>query len=124
MTNTFKPCPKPSRGERISAKQAEQNDLRNFRAENAQVAIDRDGGLCAICYFKYNRIRPYDDVHHVYSRGKRAGDCRERYTSLLCVCRQCHPLPIMTPGASKDLGWVEDILRLANEQPINKRFKH
>ena len=84
----------------------------------------RDGGFCAICYFRDGVETPFEEVHHVYSRGKKEGDWREHYTSLLCVCKKCHPLPIITPGGSARLGWVEEVLRKANAKPINKDFIH
>jgi hypothetical protein len=33
-------------------------------------------------------------------------------------------MAIQVPGASSELGWVEEILEQANETPINKKFRH
>lgn len=117
------PLPKPTKADRVAAKQQRQQGLKAFRQQQVAIAIERDDDQCAICWFRYGRSRRREEVHHVYSRGKQAGDWRERYTSLLCVCRECHPLPVKSPGGSKSLGWVEDILRQANETPINPQFR-
>lgn len=115
--------PKPSKKERLSKKASEKRSLADYRHKQVELAIIRDRDLCAICFFKYSRLRRRQEVHHVYSRGRRAGDWREHYTCLLCVCKECHPLPIQQPGASASLGWVEDILEKANANPINKYFR-
>jgi hypothetical protein len=75
--------PKPPT--RKAEKEKQRARLREYRREQYQLAIDRDGGLCRMCG------RMAADVHHVYGRGKRAGDWREHHDNLICVCRQCHP---------------------------------
>ena len=115
--------PKPKKGGKKREDARRKRALREYRHTNVALAINRDDDRCAICHFKYGRYRRREEVHHVYSRGRRSGDFRERYDNLLCVCKQCHPPAIQLPGGSATLGWVEDILRQANENPINKEFK-
>ena len=117
-------CPKPTKAGRKSAKQSKHDQLVAYRKKQVERAIMRDAGYCTIHWFKYGKKVPFDEVHHVFSRGQTAGDWRENYQSLLCVCRACHPQPIITPGGSANLGWVEEILRKANEAPINSDFTH
>ena len=114
--------PKPTKGERAAKKQEQRDELKDYRHVQAALAISRDANLCVICWFRHHRRRNHADVHHVFGRGTKAGDWREEYTSLICVCRSCHPPPIKTPGANDNLAYVEDILRQANEQPINNSF--
>lgn len=68
--------------------------------------------------------RAMDDVHHVYGRARRVGDPREKYYSLLCTCRECHPPPIRRRPAKENLAYVEQVLRQANEDPLNPDFEH
>jgi len=84
-------------------------------------------------WFAAHELVPYDEVHHVYGRAKRKASgpldlgeyWREHYTSLICVCRYCHPQPINgKPGSSAKLAWVEEYLRKANATPINRGFQH
>ncbi len=89
-----------------------------------QLAIARDNGQCVFCWFQYQKEVPHTQVHHVYSRDRSAGGWREHYTNMLCVCNEHHPPPIIFPGASKNLSWVEDVARQANEQPMNEKFTH
>lgn len=105
---------------------AAQHELaRYYRQANVIKAIHRDKGLCTIHWFRDKKSVKFQEVHHVYSRESRyPGSFRESYKSMLCVCRECHPLPIQQPGASANLSWVEDILRCANETPINTSFVH
>lgn len=97
--------------------------LKEYRATQALLAIHRDNALCAIHYFRDKMRVPGNQVHHVYGRSRRAGDWRENYESLLCVCIACHPLPIQIKGASPNLDWVEEILEQANDTPINPEFR-
>lgn len=101
-----------------------KEELREYRQRQAALTIWRDNDQCVICYFKHLRNNRRAEIHHVYSRGRKAGDPREHYSNLMCVCRQCHPMPIQQQGASASLGWVENILEQANNTPINIRFKH
>lgn len=116
--------PKPTKKQRLLDKADRQHSLGAYRRINSARAIERDNAQCGICFFKFNRNRRGTEVHHVYSRGRRAGDWREHYRSLLYVCKECHPMAIQVPGASSKLEWVEEILEQANETPINKKFKH
>ncbi len=122
--STLKPYPKPTRDQREAEKRSKKQGLKEWRQKNVEVAISRDAGYCVICWFRDNKKVPYQEVHHVFSRGNSWGDWHEDYHNLMCVCQACHPQPIITPGASANLGWVEDILKKANDTPINEDFKH
>jgi len=89
-------------------------DLINYRYEQRELAIQRDGGLCQICASK-GIMKEADDVHHVYGRW-RGGDnfWREDHKNLMCVCRNCHPMPIHSKPAGDNLRWVEEILENIN----------
>jgi hypothetical protein len=103
-------------------------NLKLYRKINKIICIERDAGKCAIHYFNKGEEVLACDVHHVFGRGKVAGDYREHYTNLMCVCRECHPLPIFTANnilkAGENLSWVLEILHKANETPINENFEH
>jgi hypothetical protein len=116
--------PKPTKSDREGRNKKRLALLKAYRKSQASLAVYRDGGMCVICHFKFFRDRRMDDVHHVYGRGSREGDWREKYTSLICTCRECHPQPIFAPGSSVELEWVETILKKANAAPINMNFKH
>lgn len=89
----------------------------------APIAIERDGGLCTICYFLHNRTRRYQEVHHVYGRARNEDTLwREMAVNLLCVCKECHPPAIFQPGASASLGHIEEVRVKANTTPINVSF--
>ncbi len=98
--------------------------MQDWRKKNVQLAIARDNGQCVFCWFQNHAEVPHTQVHHVYSRDRSAGGWREHYTNMLCVCNEHHPPPIIFPGASKNLSWVEEVARQANEQPINEKFIH
>lgn len=114
--------PKPTKQSRKQAAQAKKLALQEFRRAQVALAISRDDNRCVFCWFLLGITASRDDVHHVYGRGQEAGDWRERYTCLLCSCRKHHPSPIKDPGGNPDLAYVEDVLRQANETPINRRF--
>lgn len=127
-------APKPTRSARKADKASRTNALHDYRHTQAALAIERDGDLCIFCYFLDDdykpvanppfRIRKRADVHHVYGRGRTAGDWRESHKVLACTCRECHPQPIIAgPGNSPNLAWVEDALLRANTTPINRNFK-
>lgn len=122
LTTTRKPYPKPSKKDRIAEKENTKRTLRAYRDSQYALAKQRDGGHCVFCFFQESALRQASEVHHVYSRGRAAGDWREHYTNLLCTCVRHHPPPIITPGGSATLGWVEGIKALANAFPINKEF--
>lgn len=109
---------------RRKERQAEKRALSEYRSRQAIFAIQRDFDRCVICHFKFGRRRRRQHIHHVYGRGRKAGDWREHYTNLMCVCMDCHPLPIQTPGGNHALSWVEDIREKMNSDPINYGFEH
>lgn len=116
--------PKPTREDRLAKKRRWKEARANYIRVNAAKAIERDRGLCVICYFQDKKERKAAQVHHVYGRARSMNEIwREHYTSLMNVCREHHPPPIQVKGASRKLGWVEEILRKANEEPINRRFR-
>jgi len=118
------PVPKPTKKDRLATTKKVKDDLKEYRRAQAAVAAYRDNQQCVICKFSMGRDTPMADVHHVYGRGKRAGDWREQAKNLMCVCRRCHPQPIKgDPGSSTDLAWVEDYLWMANGKPINPDFE-
>ncbi len=124
-----KPAPKPTSSRKSKrgsnfAKQEQKQDLREWRKKNYELAEARDKGLCVFCFFSFGVERPASVHHHVYSRDRSAGGWREHYTNILCTCDEHHPPPIIFPGASKNLSWIEDVARKANEQPINSEFIH
>jgi 5-methylcytosine-specific restriction endonuclease McrA len=116
--------PKPSKKDRKDGKEQRIDDLRIYRDQQYLLARTRDDGMCVVCYFLEGKKTRASETHHVYSRGKKAGDWREHYTNLINVCsKKHHPQPIQTPGASKDLGWVEWLREQANLHPINENFR-
>jgi predicted HNH restriction endonuclease len=96
--------------------------LRIYRETNYMLCVDRDLALCVICWFSKGIRTQYEHVHHVLGRGTEAGDYREHYTNLMCVCAECHPLPAQDAGSKQS--WVIDISKKSNENPINKKFEH
>jgi len=82
---TFRPHPKP-----ISKKEENgerKQKLEEYRREQYLLAIERDGGMCCYCG------KSAADVHHKYGRDREAGDPKEHYSNLECVCRESHPPP-------------------------------
>lgn len=116
--------PKPKKSDRESENRKRKIDLVSYRMVQSALAIDRDHDQCVVCKFVLGADTPRADVHHVYGRGRVAGDWREQYTSLMCVCKKHHPLPIQTPGGNEELAWVEAVRAQANDTPINKKFEH
>lgn len=114
--------PKPTKAERRVAEEAQKKALAQYRFIQSSFAILRDDNLCVFCWFLKGKRTRRADIHHIYGRGKEAGDWREHFTCLLSTCRECHPLPIQTPGGNADLAYVEEVRKKANETPINKRF--
>ncbi len=96
--------------------------LAEYRQKQANLARVRDGGYCVVCYFLLGLKVKASDVHHVYGRGVSVDDPREHYTSLICVCRKHHPQPIRV-APKEDQQWIVDVLKPANEKPINGDFK-
>lgn len=100
---------KPSKKDRLAVKSKREVALVRYRKEQYALAQERDNDLCVFCG------KPRDDVHHVYGHGKYAGDWREHYTSLMCVCRKHHPAPIFHKPAGPKLAYVERKLEKINE---------
>jgi len=109
---------KPEKEERLHKARQRRENLKTFRALQHTMAQLRDSGLCVICFFKYNRPVPASEVHHAFGRGVSAEDWREDVTSLMCVCKSCHPHGAARHAHGKQ-EWVIDILRQANADPIN-----
>ena len=76
-----------------------------------------------ICLWTCALSTPYSDVHHVFGRASSITSVKEQPSSLMCVCRACHPPPILAPPTRS---WAKDILvvwRNMNCQPYNKLYK-
>ena len=101
------PHPKPP--SRKAEKQQAAKLLADYRHQQAEMAIERDGGMCQICASK-GVVRQATDVHHVFGRGY-AGSRREDHTGLMCVCRECHPAPLY----NHDWGSDHEIMKLARK---------
>jgi len=104
------PIPKPLKDDRLEARDSRRDVLRDWRRKQYELAVARDRGACVFCG------KAAQDVHHVYGRGKEIGDKREAYTSLMCVCRACHPGRIVGDKAGKNLEYVEEKLKEINAQ--------
>jgi hypothetical protein len=119
------PCPKPTKEQRIKAKNEQKQALKKHRHNAYTVAAARDDNYCVFCYFLDKKKVRARDVHHVYGRGKGKESWREQYVYMLCTCRKCHPPPILGgPGTTFELRYVERVMVKANETPINKHFRH
>lgn len=114
---------KPVKRNRSAADKTRKEELRLYRQAQYRLAVERDRGLCVFCWFLDGRQVLASDVHHVYGRGRQAGDWREHHTQLVCTCRAHHPPPIREPGANPRLEWVEKVVERANRTPVNKSFK-
>lgn len=114
--------PKPTKKDRLSIEESRKKELREYRHTQSALAIQRDNNKCIYCWFLEGRVTEREQIHHVYGRGRRTGAWQERYTSLACTCSRHHPPPIITPGGSHDLAWVEAVQSLANSHPINLEF--
>jgi len=105
----IRPVPKPKQ------KRKGKSALRKYRKEQRLLAIQRDAGLCQYCYRLKGKYVDAQEVHHVFGRGRKAGDWRESYKSLLSTCRDCHP-----SGTSRNRGdeVSEWVLEQANKFPL------
>lgn len=116
------------KNEELSSKRNPGNGKRealaNYRKTQAALAIARDFGYCVRCYWT-DKLTQYEHVHHVFGRGTEVGDDREQYTSLICLCANCHRLVSAIRFRIKPQH-TEQILLLerANENPINANFQH
>lgn len=103
-------------------KETARSNLSRHRKIQRLIAMERDKGCCVFHFYNLNKKVEAVDVHHVFGRGKSPDDDREHYTSLVCTCRECHPLPAKDPkGKQSD---IISILKKANESPINRSFVH
>ncbi len=82
VTDLLRACPKPESRKKGNDRRIRK--LKKYRREQYLLAIERDGGLCECG-------REGADVHHIYGRGREAGDWREHHDQLRCTCRECHP---------------------------------
>lgn len=100
----------------------QRDDLRAYRREQAVKAIHRDEGLCVYCYWFIGRIREFDHVHHARGRGTYE---KEHYTSLLCLCVQCHEvfLAMRSEGKPRHQDQLS-LLKVVNKHPVNPEFQH
>ena len=100
----------------------QRDDLREYRREQAVKAIHRDGGLCVRCYWFPGRIKEFEHIHHARGRGTYE---KEHYTSLLCLCVQCHEaLSAMRSEGKPRHGYQLSLLKIVNNHPINPEFEH
>ena len=107
---------------RKDEKAAVKEKLHVYRRVQSMLVIDRDLARCVICWLRDGKKKRYDDIHHVFGRGNKAGDDREHYQNLMCVCRECHPPPAQDSYSRQ--AWVVKLLFKANETPINPEFEH
>ena len=103
-------APKPRAADRKLANHALKAQLKLWRATQYRKAIDRDGGLCRIC-----DKMVVQEIHHIWGRGSDMFDWREDYTSLISVCRKCHPRPIHHRPPKKDMEWIEELQKKINQ---------
>jgi hypothetical protein len=97
-------------------------ELSAYRKEARSVAILRDGGFCMMCYWLDDKRTPFTDVHHVFGRGTSICD-KENPSSLMSVCRKCHPQPILM--VRHLTGWKHAVLYTwlnMNQHPMNRSF--
>ena len=59
-----------------------------------------------------------DEVHHVFGRGTSADSIKEAYTSLMTVCRNCHPSPILVPPTQV---WQAEVLQVWHNMNVSPR---
>ena len=106
------PKPKFKKGAKKRENEKRKRNLSAYRKTQYDLALERDQGGCRIC----EKVRA-DDRHHVFGRGRAAGDWQEHYTNLVFVCRTCHPLPIKTLPPRDDQVWIVDLLDEINTEP-------
>lgn len=96
--------------------------LIEYRAKQAKLAIYRDNSLCVSCYWINHKITPYAHVHHTEGRGTFE---KEKYTKLICLCDSCHQIFSAMRVPRKEIHQLQQqLVKLANDNPINKEFKH
>lgn len=117
---------KPSRKKRLQEEKKLKEAVYNYRTEQRKKTIDRDSGMCVICFFVDKKIKNAVDVHHVYGRAPTKlvlNDNREKYGSLVCLCRMHHNQVDAIRKKDSAWSWMEDILNKANLTPINSEWK-
>ncbi len=82
-------------------------ELNEYRKEARRIALLRDSQMCMMCKWVHNQRTKAVEVHHVFGRGAMVGSVKEETTSLMCVCRDCHPQPIMLYS---EHAWKEDVI--------------
>jgi len=93
------------------------------RAVTRSSAVFRDNGLCMMCKWIYGLTTPYQEVHHVFSRGKSIKSIKEYPSSLMSVCRSCHPNPILVLPTQDWQFAVLTVWRNMNCSPENVLYK-
>ena len=94
--------------------------LEEHRKIQRSLAIFRDGGRCMMCKWTYGIETSYQEVHHVFGRGTSPDSIKEFYTSLMCVCQDCHPAPILLPPTKSWQDKVLEVWKDMNFYPLNK----
>jgi predicted HNH restriction endonuclease len=109
--------PKPEGKDKEKIKE----NLREYRREQAMLAIMRDNAWCIRCFWVFDRTREFEHIHHVRGRGTHAGHPREHYTNLMCVCAECHQQlePVYVEENNPDQMFLQ---RQMNEHPLNREF--
>ena len=100
----------------MKRKKRSKYSLKKYRRQQYGLALKRDHGICQYCYRLHNKCKQAEEVHHVFGRGREAGDWREDYVSLLSTCRACHP-----SGTSRNHGDTKSewVLEQANKFPLD-----
>lgn len=98
--------------------------LSDYRKAMREHAVFRDNNLCMICRWTKGVSTPYAEVHHVFGRGTSVQSVKENPSSLMCVCRACHPHPILVPMLSNDDKEILAVWRNMNCSPENKLYRY
>jgi hypothetical protein len=105
--------PKPLASARKQANHERVSILKGWRYVVRLIIYNRSKGICEIQ--RNCNGRAVVDIHHCYGHGRDKDDWRERPSSMLATCRQCHPRAIKHKPAGPKLAWVEEILERINE---------
>lgn len=101
-------------------KQEQLEALKEYRREQAALAILRDNGYCVRCYWFPGHIKAYEHVHHTEGRGTYE---KEHYTKLICLCAECHNLFSAMRVKEKSIHREQrELIKIANKHPINLKF--
>lgn len=98
--------------------------LSDYRKAMRAKAVFRDDGKCMICKWTMGVTTPYAEVHHVFGRGTYVLSPKEDFTSLMSVCRSCHPQPLLVPMISHELTYILTVWRNMNCSPANMLFRY